>query len=156
LICRGSKFHFFSLRLYHSFLSDERIFAFGCWISERKIGSERGAPRPTGKVRHNDFPVYYLYYDSTVDLLVKYFLPGFDNGITDGRVLAQTTLKTNILCPVITAVDNYIFNLLPIFHPAIIRYFVVQRSPGKASEAKEIRNGMNEKFGWPGGTQGST
>jgi hypothetical protein len=123
-----------------------------------RIGGERGDPRLTGKERHNDFPLYYLYYDSTVDLLVKYFLPGFDNGIIDGRVLAQTTLATNswFLCPVITAVDNYIFNLLPIFHPAIIRYFVVQRSPGKASEVKEIRNGMNEKFGWPGGTQGST
>ena len=98
-----------------------------------RIGSERGDPRPTGKERHNDFPLYYLYYDSTVDLLVKYFLPGFDNGIIDGRVLAQTTLATNTLYPVITAVDNYIFNLLPIFHRAIIRHFTMQKSAGKGS-----------------------
>jgi hypothetical protein len=113
-----------------------------------------------GKERHNgnDFPAYYLHYESTVDLLVKYFLPGFDKVIVDGRVLTQTTLGTNslFLCPATTAVDDYIFNLLPIFYLGIIRYFVLRNSPGKESWVREIRDGMAKKFSQPDGSQGST
>jgi hypothetical protein len=135
------------------FLSDERIFAFGCWIfldGKETVYNERAAPPPFGS-RHEeemDFPVYRLLYESTIDLLVQYFLPEFDKSIIDGRVLAQTTLSTNSLffCFKMTAVGDCIFNLLPMPHSDLIRYFVFRYRCCEESLIKDITDEIKLKL----------
>jgi hypothetical protein len=131
----------------NSFLSDERIYALGCWIF--RDGGQTILLKEDGEhIENPGSPLHYPHYESTFDLLVQYFLPGFDRSIIDGRVLAETTLVKNslFLCPATTVVADYMFNLLPMFYPESIRYFVVRNSPGKELWVKEIRDGINEKF----------
>jgi hypothetical protein len=124
------------------FLSDERIFAFGCWIfldGEESINGEKAA-------FHS---IYRPQYESTVDLLVQYFLPNFDKSIIDGRVLAQTALLTNSLfiCPATTARDDCIYDLLPILYRDYFRHFVLRHRLNDEQWIKHNIDEINLKLG---------
>jgi hypothetical protein len=134
----------------------ERILAFGCWIfldGEETLSGERAA-RPAPRLREvkREISVYPYQYESTVDLLVQYFLPGFDKSIIDGRVLAQTTSSRNSLffCPIMAAIGDHIFNLLPMVYPDPFRYFVFRDRGYEESWIKDIGDKINLKLGRSG------
>jgi hypothetical protein len=91
---------------------------------------------------------YQLRYEATVDL-VQYFLPGFEKGAINGRVLARTTLLRNSLfiCPATTEANDDIYNLLPIFYPDPFSYFVLRHRFDEKQLSEDMRVEINQKLG---------
>jgi hypothetical protein len=126
----------------------DKIWKFCLWAFERKESFATALDEYSiypGESEWEGTFGYYPLHGSTVDLLIHYFLPGFDKSIIDGRVLVQTTRKKDglFLCPPLTKVDDFICSLFPIsrgrdLEDGVFNFFVLRDHPGREEWISEV------------------